>query len=470
VLVALWAAVAQATCFGPMPCQVARVDAACAPAEGPVAAGAALSFTASCLEVMCCAGSAESCSSSYRPWAPTVWHRWEDQWVQVDRAAVVVGTCGEVSRYEIAAPPPGTLRIDGIEVVVEGDPRGPEIAWPPGFPALTDGEHARVAAPTGTATVALEGGRAALGRRLRSDGWDVGGFDDWAVRDGVLVWIDGTGDPISLTWRTLRVPVPGWWEAEGACPPGGTLALLVDPEGWEVRSCRGPDGRLDGPFSAERPGLRRFGTYAGGQLDGDWLELADLQTRVARWDRGMEDGHWLTRHASGALFEDGRWVAGLREGPWHTVDHLAVNHVPRSIDAEWRAGRLEGPYRAVTAGGLREEGAYRRGVRDGWFRAWAPDGTLVFEGEWADGLPVGVHQRFASDGALYLRQEFAAGVPTGTWRRWEPGTHRLEVEERFVDGRRRSTRRWKEDEWRRWVRERDPEPVSAWEPPPLTVP
>lgn len=74
----------------------------------------------------------------------------------------------------------------------------------------------------------------------------------------------------------------------------------------------------------------------------------------------------------------------------------------RSEDAVWR--------------GLREEGSYRDGVRDGAWRAWRSDGSLRWVGNYREGLRDGLWETYGLLGHLETELQYEAGSRHGDWR------------------------------------------------------
>src|SRR5690349_13075103 len=104
-----WVSTAWATCTAGW-CDVRRVDEACAPVDGRAVAGEALYVTASCVESVCCAGSAESCTTTYRGFGEALWRQDGPVWVRTGQPVTSAGKCGDVDRYAVT-PPGGTVRI-----------------------------------------------------------------------------------------------------------------------------------------------------------------------------------------------------------------------------------------------------------------------------------------------------------------------------------------------------------------------
>jgi hypothetical protein len=431
--------IAWATCSGGFPCQFRRVDADCAPTEAPVAAGEPVWVTASCVASVCCAGSSESCSTTYRPFAPTVSRAAAGEWVQLAVTAEPDGTCGDVPRYRFALPG-GTvhLRADGappLVVTVTGDlPRADPVPWPPGFPDWSDGLHPHVEAPEGRVPLALDGGlEAALARA----GWWVAASHTLAARDGVLVWLGPT-----LTWRATRVPVGAWWTAPDPCPSGATLAER-DVVGATEHQCQRPDGTLHGPFTLEGPGISRRGAYVDGRPDGDRLEVDDGGRWALRaWSLGVPVGAWTSD--DGQVRTEGAHVDGVPHGTWVTTRRtpngfLAVEHV------DWCDGRRCGAF-VREEGNVVERGTFAGDQRTGRWTV-SVDGWVCDESTWVDGHEVGVHRRWqAPDRPFSVEVRDAAGLADGKWLAYD-GLGRVVRATRWRHGEVRAERVWVEDGW-----------------------
>ena len=360
-----WAGVAWATCIGPMPCHVRQVDAACRPSDAPGEAGAPLYLLASCVESMCCAGSAESCRSTYRAYEPQVWRQDGDVRILADVTLVSAGTCASGPRY-VLIPPGGTLVIDELVVEVAGAlPRTP-TPWPPGFPNLDDGSHERVPTADGSTPLVAEG----IDALLSAAGWTVNAYRTFATRDGVMVWIG----PESITWRSLDLHA---------------------------------DGELDGDWFDLGPGSWAIRSYARGVPNGHWSSASSDVTTDGWYVDGEQDGPWLvtTRGPTGRETERIEWCRGVRCGAF---ERTMGDRVERGA---YRDDLRQGPWQTTVNGVVVFEGSYDRDRPVGVHRKSGADGRLyAIESYDAEGRRDGVWLEYDARGQVEQRERYVHGV------------------------------------------------------------
>ncbi len=123
-------------------------------------------------------------------------------------------------------------------------------------------------------------------------------------------------------------------------------------------------------------------------------------------DSGHDDGLVLSSGAAADSPLEASDLDGIRaEGPFHL-------------------GVREGEWTFFDPQGLeRERGSYRAGKRDGAWLQFAPNGQLVQLAEYVDGAQQGAWERFSREGALLEEGQFEASAPHGRWvRRYSNGS------------------------------------------------
>jgi antitoxin component YwqK of YwqJK toxin-antitoxin module len=142
-----------------------------------------------------------------------------------------------------------------------------------------------------------------------------------------------------------------------------------------------PDGsvRLEGFMAGDKRSGRWRAHYHGGAIAVDGMLYQDAPV-----------GRWRTYAADGTLLSEGLATHGHHVGLWTTFH---PNGKPASAgmfeladDDEQRVGPWEWRY---PDGQLKEAGGFSAGKRDGLWRAWSPDGTLLAETHFLRGRQVG---------------------------------------------------------------------------------
>lgn len=154
-----------------------------------------------------------------------------------------------------------------------------------------------------------------------------------------------------------------------APPDSGGLATLGVIRGDSLRWCV-RDGRIDGPYRAERQdGDTRFvidGRFVSGKPDGAWEATRYIGDEGSRaWAGTFRDGaphgSWVLNCGAGCMVEElarGQMKAGEPDGSWAYADEGL------EATASYRGGALEGPWTSRFSGGI-EVGAFRGGARAG---------------------------------------------------------------------------------------------------------
>jgi len=177
-----------------------------------------------------------------------------------------------------------------------------------------------------------------------------------------------------------------------ACDTGTRLVVAPAPEpAWW---CARPDGT-------------KHGAYV-------WL-FPDASIEVAATYRDGElDGAWTRRDASGAIVEEGTYVAGKKHGRWK-------QSAGGTVLGEYEMTHGTGTEIVWLANGARySERAFHDGVLHGPAKIWAADGTQVVAARYADGKLDGSHV-FGTRGTLRFEEQFVKGVRRGKRSIWSMG-------------------------------------------------
>ncbi|RLD71525.1 MAG: hypothetical protein DRI87_06785, partial [Bacteroidetes bacterium] len=70
-------------------------------------------------------------------------------------------------------------------------------------------------------------------------------------------------------------------------------------------------------------------------------------------------------------------------------------------------------------GDAREEGNYAEGMRNGLWKTYHTDGTVIFEGKFIDDLPNGEHSWYWPNGKLKKQGKYVMGRKNGDWKKFD---------------------------------------------------
>jgi antitoxin component YwqK of YwqJK toxin-antitoxin module len=115
-----------------------------------------------------------------------------------------------------------------------------------------------------------------------------------------------------------------------------------------------------------------------------------IRTAEGQFEQGQETGHWMFRHANGAPWKEGAFVAGLPHGLWRVFNS---------------GGGLLGEYRL-------EHGT---GTELRFFESGKPQQTT----ELRQGRRHGVVTWWSESGARLMEAHFRDGFPNGSWTFWD---------------------------------------------------
>jgi len=106
--------------------------------------------------------------------------------------------------------------------------------------------------------------------------------------------------------------------------------------------------------------------------------------------------------------------------PVRVVDAADPALVRRFGVLRWHDTAFSGDVVERDSTGAQSETEYRDGVRDGWARAWYPNGQLTYERQYRQGKEVGAHRGWWPDGREHFVYHYGDGLTEGTAREWFP--------------------------------------------------
>jgi antitoxin component YwqK of YwqJK toxin-antitoxin module/peroxiredoxin len=138
----------------------------------------------------------------------------------------------------------------------------------------------------------------------------------------------------------------------------------------------------------------------------------DGRSSTGEHARGMREGTWTERYASGAKQSEGRYADDAQTGLWIYWFESGQKEMEGSFADERRDGEWKQWHEN---GALRAEGRFERGFEEGWWRFYDGSGALEREGEFELGKPVLRWTYFRRDGSVSASGNYLAGIKVGEW-------------------------------------------------------
>jgi len=145
-------------------------------------------------------------------------------------------------------------------------------------------------------------------------------------------------------------------------------------------------------FFFENGGVEQKGNYLKGKENGNWIWYYNTGQvwREEEFSNGKEEGLYKEYDTTGKFLKEGQYFDGAMEGVWK----IAIND-------------------------FSAEGSYANDFRDGKWRYFYDDGTLMFDGDFIQGNPEGDHKYYYPDGKLKEEQYYVNGIPDKHWKKYD---------------------------------------------------
>ena len=181
----------------------------------------------------------------------------------------------------------------------------------------------------------------------------------------------GDGRPVELRQPRLEVAPSGG-------EPGGESSqdASADPGPPVTDSAPGEVERLE--YLYPSGALKSRGSLVEGRREGPWTEFWENGEVLmsGRYRDGKREGEWSFYYDDGSLRSRGRYVGGLRDGLWR-------GYYPggAALRSEGRHSAEQGGERVglwtqyYENGAIRERGSYERGVMQGYWVFYDPEGN-----------------------------------------------------------------------------------------------
>ncbi len=223
-------------------------------------------------------------------------------------------------------------------------------------------------------------------------------------------------------------------EAGINCPSGSDGHELVAADGSVERWCARADGVLAGPYRSVGPdGVERVrGGYVDDAAEGpwQWLEAGEV-VQSGQYRGGVACGVWRDHEVEITLVacdtlgpavierparDEGELVAGERDGVWKSYlgDGTLVAEVT------YDAGQREGAAKTFHDNGEAAcAGMYRDDLKDGAWTCWHDNGALAAKQAWHGGIVEGTWETFDREALPVSVGGYINGVAQGAWSIWQ---------------------------------------------------
>ncbi len=179
--------------------------------------------------------------------------------------------------------------------------------------------------------------------------------------------------------------------------------------------------RLSGPsrFGYENGKNRAVGLFAGGLEEDLWTFWTSAGALDCEGDfvRGEPALRWTYYHPDGSPLAEGFRLAGERVGPWQFYS-------PSGEVTERRFPLPEGTqivHESWDGSIPRREGLLVKGLQNGRWVTYHPNGRRRVSCDFVDGVPHGLVVGWTNAGELVAQGRVDGGYPVGLWQTWSGG-------------------------------------------------
>jgi uncharacterized protein len=182
---------------------------------------------------------------------------------------------------------------------------------------------------------------------------------------------------------------------------------IVDKEGKREGSWK--DLYSDGKLKAE-------GNYKNNLREGKWSFFFNDGgiEQLGYYKNGKETGDWKWYYSTGKCWKEENFYNGLRDGI--SIEYDINGNI--LVSGSYIEGEMEGDW-IIKINDFIAKGKYVLGLKDGVWRYYFNDNTLLFEGEFIQGNPEGKHRYYYPEKILKEEQFFSNGIPDKLWKKYD---------------------------------------------------
>ncbi|HBG70411.1 MAG: hypothetical protein A2W93_09150 [Bacteroidetes bacterium GWF2_43_63] len=180
-------------------------------------------------------------------------------------------------------------------------------------------------------------------------------------------------------------------------------------------------GKKQGPWKEyhETGEIMAVGTYRNSERTGNWTfyhKNGKVEQKGSFTSKGIPDGEWSYYYESGNILRQEYYSNGDPEEEFIEYSDSGEVIVKGMFSEGFETGEW---YYAI--GDVIEKGKYQDGVQvDWWEQRSKSDGQLIFKGKYTDGVPEGRHTWYFQDGTKKMEGLYISGLREGDWRIFAP--------------------------------------------------
>ncbi|MBN1598477.1 MAG: hypothetical protein JW894_09300 [Bacteroidales bacterium] len=162
--------------------------------------------------------------------------------------------------------------------------------------------------------------------------------------------------------------------------------------------------------------IKETGEYVNNLKEGRWTYYFNNGQieQIGEFVKGKENGTWKWYSEKGELLKEEEFYNGKEEGLYTEYDESG-NVI---VVGEYFDGEKEGEWTLII-NDFSAKGSYVTGLRDGKWRYYYDDGSVMFEGNYIQGNPDGKHKYYHPNGELKEEQFFSGGIPNKHWKKFD---------------------------------------------------
>jgi len=158
------------------------------------------------------------------------------------------------------------------------------------------------------------------------------------------------------------------------------------------------------------------GQYSNNRKSGVWryYNRGGNVEQTGSYNAERPDGIWKWYYENGQLLREEEYFQGQRDG-MKTEYSETSDVITKGLYAD---GEKNGEWIFKTEN-YSEEGNYIIGLKDGMWKAYYPNGKLLFKGSFVQDNPDGDHKYYYENGKVKEEQYFRMGLKQRTWKKYD---------------------------------------------------
>jgi antitoxin component YwqK of YwqJK toxin-antitoxin module len=162
--------------------------------------------------------------------------------------------------------------------------------------------------------------------------------------------------------------------------------------------------------------IKLDGEYKNNQKEGKWTffyENGRIE-QVGNFKGGKEYGIWIWYYYNGEIWKEEEFLNGKREGKY--LEYNVNNNI--IVDGNYLDGEKEGDW-FFKINDFSAKGKFVSDLRDGIWKYYYDNNSIMFVGEFIQGNPEGSHKYYYENGKIKEEQFFVNGIPDKNWKKYD---------------------------------------------------